>query len=314
MSKKKFFVKIILIILFFVFFQSGFSRADEQGRKWALLIGIDQYDSGDISPLKYAQSDAKGLEYAIINYCGFSKENVFVLTSNNKNRMRSTRPNIVDWLVRLRKVIKPGDTFIFFFSGHGMSRDALSYLLTTDSITSPIENLELSALNMTTLRSLIEKITASKKVIIIDACRNDPAGGKGSGDNLMTKSFANDLKLNPGGKDKKIEISATLYACNVGERSFEWQEKQHGFFTYFLIEGLSGKAKDASGNVTLNSLVTYLETTVPEQINLWKGGATQTPWAEYSGFGAGRWVISVKAAQNINKPESLETGVGNGLQ
>lgn len=292
MINKRAVLLIIYITLFFYLTAINPNNiAASEPVKWALIIGIDQYESGDISSLKFAQADAKELEKTLVDFCDFSGENVFVLTNDGKNRMKPTRPNIVDWLVRLRKVIKPQDTFIFFFSGHGMSREKVSYLLTYDSITAPIENLELSALNMTTLKTLLEKIPATKKIVIIDACRNDPVAQRGTGDNLMTKSFANELKMNKAG-DNKIDISATLYACSVGERSYEWQERSQGFFTFFLIQGLSGKAKDPSGNITLNSLVNYLETKVPEQIKLWKGNAIQTPWAEIIGTGSGRWVLS----------------------
>lgn len=267
--------------------------AATQGKTWALLVGVDQYDNPNISSLHYAEADARGFASALIQCGSASKDRVFVLTSSGKGQLRASRANIVDWLVRLRKNLNPGDTFIFFFSGHGISMEKKSYLLTTDAIPSPVENLEMSALDMASLKSLLEKIPASRVLIAVDACRNDPRSGKGDIDNPMRDTFAKNLVIRPGGKTTtNVQVAATLYACKVGERSYEWPDKKQGFFSYFLIEGLRGAAKDSKGQVTLLSLLDYLEKKVPEQIRIWKGEASQTPWAEVSGTGAGRWVLS----------------------
>ncbi len=48
--------------------------------------------------------------------------------------------------------MKPGDTLVFFFAGHGMSMEKESYLLTADTIAETAENLEDSALKVSKLR------------------------------------------------------------------------------------------------------------------------------------------------------------------
>jgi len=46
-------------------------------------------------------------------------------------------------------------------------------------------------------------------------------------------------------------VSATLYACNVEKRAYEWAEKKHGVFSYYLLEGLNGEAVNSQGKVTI---------------------------------------------------------------
>ena len=46
-------------------------------------------------------------------------------------------------------------------------------------------------------------------------------------------------------------MSATLYACNVEKRAYEWAEKKHGVFSYYLLEGLNGEAVNSQGKVTI---------------------------------------------------------------
>ena len=46
-------------------------------------------------------------------------------------------------------------------------------------------------------------------------------------------------------------VNATLYAGNVGKRAYEWAEKKHGVFSYYLLEGLNGGAVNSQGEVTI---------------------------------------------------------------
>ena len=40
-----------------------------------------------------------------------------------------------------------------------------------------------------------------------------------------------------------VLLATTLYACNVGERAYEWSEKGYGVFSYYFLEGLIASAQ-----------------------------------------------------------------------
>ena len=62
----------------------------------------------------------------------------------------------------------------------------------------------------------------------------------------------------------KPNVNATLYACSIGERAYEWPQRGHGVFSYYLLEGLKGGAANNQGEVTVNSLAEYTQSKVVE--------------------------------------------------
>ena len=118
---------------------------------------------------------------------------------------------------------------------------------------------------------------------MIDACRNDPDSGRGEEDNLLTNDFSRGFKIKRDqGRAGTPGVSATLYACAVGERAYEWPEKQHGVFSYYLLEGLNGKAANSNGEVVVTDLADYTQRKVVKWAEDVKG-KKQTPWLDQSG-------------------------------
>src|SRR5262249_31477956 len=80
---------------------------------------------------------------------------------------------------------------------------------------------------------------AGSRLLLIDACRNDP----GSSRNADTNAMPNPTKG-----------TAALFSCKGGERAFETDKlgKGHGVFFHFVIEALrgEGKAQNKHGAVT----------------------------------------------------------------
>jgi hypothetical protein len=55
---------------------------------------------------------------------------------------------------------------------------------------------------------------------------------------------------------------ASFSACSSGEIAHEAGDLNHGVFTHFLCEGLAGKARNQQGDITIESLVDYVKTSV----------------------------------------------------
>jgi len=85
-----------------------------------------------------------------------------------------------------------------------------------------------------------------------------------------------------------------LNATSIGDRSWEYTEKRQGYFTWFIAEGLKGRAANERGEVTLQSLVSYVEDQVPRQVALDLGEkGRQRPFAMVEGFKADQLVLGV---------------------
>lgn len=275
--------------------------------KWAVLVGIDQYQREDVTPLKYAVADVKALASILRSACKVSENNIFVLTSDQKGDNAPTRTNVAFRLDWLKERVKPNDTVFFVFSGHGIETGGESYLMTYEADPRSLSTLETSGLNARWLQKKLSNIPAQHMLVVVDACRNDPHAGRGDGDNKLGQRMARDLAVqrrgasNTGGTSR---LSATLFACEPGQRSYEWPEVKHGFFSYHLIKGLNGKAADGHGRVTFQSLVAYLEQAVPAASDRVLG-KRQVPWGETSGAGVSTWTLSMATPKSeAHVPES----------
>lgn len=270
---------------------------------WVVVVGIDDYTTETITDLKYACEDAKLLNQAMSQILHVPKDHLFLFTSDSADPTHTpTVTNIVYRLDWLRKQCKPGDTVLLFFAGHGVTVDGESFLLTEESDNRTLETLKRSALNARDLSNLLRSSPAARTLMVLDACRNDPSGKAPAG-RAMEPALYGAVSLAGANQE-----NATLYSCNVGERSWEWDGKKHGYFSYYFYEGLREGAVGSDGNVTLQTLQDYLLRIVPQQTKT-NAGAVQTPRLAYDGPSTQRWVLARSAP-----PAGLPKGVQGAAQ
>ena len=265
--------------------------------RWAILVGIDDYTSSQITPLKGAVRDVQAFQDALVKYAQFPSEKVFCLTSSGETDAPSLG-NIITKLEYVASEARPDDVFLFFFSGHGVSRDAGAFLLTQNTQIQSPWLLERTSLPVGELVGRLKQIRAAKVVLILDACRNNPEAGKGNVDNPLTDDFVRgleDVEIPAGPEGARF--LATVYACARGQRAYEWPGKRRGFFSVAFEEALKGYAdRSGNGQVTLNEIESYLDDRVPELLMRELGGSrSQTPWVDRRGSGAGDWIFSWKS-------------------
>lgn len=230
-------------------------------QKWAVLVGVDKYRRPDVTPLRCAVADVRAVAKVLQARCGFPKDNVFLLTSDQGGDGAPTRGNLAFRLGWLDEHVQPGDTVIFFFSGHGIQMGESSYLLTCDADPRNASTLRLTGYRRETLQNQLRGLRAKALLMVLDACRSDPRAGKGVGEgNKLTSQMARDLVLE---RPQSKGFTATMLACSEGQRSYEWADRGHGFFTWYFLRGLNGAAADGAGRVTLKRMQAYLEKKVP---------------------------------------------------
>ena len=104
-----------------------------------------------------------------------------------------------------------------------------------------------------------DRIVSQKTIVIADACHS---GGIGSDFRGISTP---DLYTEFGESMKKYSGKAILTASRARELSQELAEFEQGVFTYYLIEGLNGKAdNDNDGIVTLSEIYDYVYENVKE--------------------------------------------------
>ncbi len=223
---------------------------------YLVAAGAESYDDGSISSLSYAVADARSMA-ASFAAAGVPQPNITLLTSDATDRLqRPSKFNILRGLQRYREKAVGDDTLIFFFAGHGMEKDGVAYLLTSDSFR---EELAQTALPMTLVRSVLNGFQAKHVLFLIDACRNDPDKARAEADARLDDKFARDIRMKLAERPEDRITAALLLACDVGQRAWEMPDEGHGAFTYWLLRGLSGEAGGGAGGVKLSALAEYVE-------------------------------------------------------
>ena len=274
-------------------------RSDEvktlpgSAKRFALIVGVDQYADTQITTLGGASNDAKTLANALIRYAGFPSEQVTLLASDQPAERQPTRGNILRRLSNFAAIVPPDGLLLLSFAGHGIEREGQAFLLPSDSqVSNDVDLLEQTAINVSQVRDRIKKIGVKQVLMIVDACRNDPVG-RANADNPLTAAYTRGFNFDL--RNHEVQAFATLYATEVGHRAYEYKEKKQGYFTWVLVEALRGGAANEKGEVTLAGLVKFLQERVPKRVLQDLGpGKDQKPFAVVEGYRADELIISVR--------------------
>jgi hypothetical protein len=235
-------------------------RADE-GRKCALLIGVGQYDNG-LRRLRYAEHDVEELADTLVA-CGYDRQDVRVLTAGTDRTDARSSPTIANIRRALDALLahrKPADSVLIAFAGHGVQFQSSPecYLCPVDAELD--EDGRSTLLSLSQLYRRLGRCPAGVKLVLVDACRNDPRDDTANGGAQRAQP-----QESPAG-------IAVLYSCSKGQEALEDEKLQHGIFCHFLIEGLRGKAADpATGAITLGRLADYLANRVDDHARRYHG-------------------------------------------
>lgn len=207
------------------------------GKKYALVVGISTYKNKGISNLEYADVDANAVYQFLQQPAagGFTRENTLLLTNEN-----ATLANVRDALTNFITRASENDLLLIFFAGHGAPdlfapRDY--YLLTHDTKVADMPNTALAMADLQ--RYIVQNVRSKRVVLMLDACHS--AGVSMEGTRNLSNNLAN-LYLQKLLYQEEGRVIIT--SSDVSELSRESQKwgNGHGVFTYYLLEGLRGKA------------------------------------------------------------------------
>ena len=235
--------------------------AKKQEKVYAVVIGIDKYKN--LPPLKYAVNDAREFYRYLTEVNRVPKDHVWLLLDEEAtlDKLRRTLGTL------LRRSAGKEDTVIIFLAGHGATEtDASSpdgdglekYILPINA--DPMD-LYSSAMPMSEVARIFQRISSERLVFIGDTCYSGASGGRTilAGGTRATVSGTFLERLSQG-KGRVI-----LTASDANEVSVEKDELGHGVFTYYLLEGLRGKADvDGDGVITVDEVYRYVSAKVPQ--------------------------------------------------
>lgn len=248
-------------------------------KRWAIVIGVNDYQDSYISDLEKAQNDAKVLTDVLKHEGQFDYVFSYTDDTYKESEHYPSLNNIVAKMEYLKNEIRPNDIVFFSFSGHGISDvHGRSYLLMADTVISQPYR---TSLPLYEIQEWLEEMKVKKNIVLLDACRNILEKTKG----INTKTLANEMS-------SQAEISAVVYATSPGEYSYEHDKQPYGVFTTYIIEGLKGSAdRDGDIIVTFDELRKHVEGGVKE----WaiEHSKAQKPYTSIKGEFHGDLALSV---------------------
>ena len=210
---------------------------------YALVVGVADYKNfypGD-GDLKYTINDAVSFVKFLKSKKGGSvpAANIVLLTD-----AQASKANIIAKGKALFARAKKNDRVIFYFSGHGSKGCFLPYDAT---------DLGGNMLYFDEVKAVFRSANCNTKLLFADACF---AGSMKKGlatNNALRKS------IEKGNKDASNMNIAVMMSCQGDEFSMELDELRQGLFTYYLMEGLGGKANsDGNKFITIQELYYYV--------------------------------------------------------
>lgn len=205
-------------------------------RRFAVIIGINDYD---IKPLNYCVNDALAVASILEERCRFNKTDIYTITSDKNKPLKDISGHLESALKKIESVIKPEmDSIFFYFAGHGEYHFEKSGLKFQDSI---IE-----------IQSIFEKINLLNpkyQCYVIDACES---GGK-----VITRgnSKATNLIENYISKSSGVLF---MYAATENESAKEFENIEHGLFTYYFLSAIKNEDLYDDGLLTQNRIHDYI--------------------------------------------------------
>ena len=249
---------------------------EREGKTYVLVVGINDYADAKVTDLKFAEADARAVYdfYANDAASPTSAERVKLLIgaqATQRGVLRALQSHLV------RQAVRPEDTAILYFAGHGfLDAAGDAYLACHDT---EADGLAYSSISAMQLQTLWNRIGARQRILIADACHSGaladirPFGGVGK--RVLPKPRANDTRR-----------SLVIAAASNNQFSVEDKQAKHGVFTATLLAALRGRADENRNKVvTAAELRNYLEREVP--IRARTQGGVQNPVVTLHGGVAG---------------------------
>ena len=231
-----------------------------------LSVGISDYNDKSLQ-LQLAAKDATDFARTIekVSDPQYRKIHTPTILTNQQ----ATKAGIEQALYNVQENALEGDVIMLFFSGHGEQANDDAYFLSCDAKKDALFS---TSVGFSMINGLMNKMTEKncKVLIFMDACY--------AGAMLNTKSIDEPFARAP-------KTIVGYFSSTSNQKSVESETWKNGVFTQTLIEGINGAANDGNGNITIESLRTYLRTTVPAKTNNKQTPVTKIDTDDYILFG-----------------------------
>lgn len=224
-------------------------------KRWAVVIGVGEYESDDIPDLDFAPNDARAMRDFLMSDAAGPFDEVLYLENE-----RATGAAMREALFVFLQQADWDDLVVIYYAGHGApdpGRPDNLYLLPVDT---ELDRLAATGFPMWDVKTALRRQIAAERVLVIaDACHS---AGTADGETVG----GGDSNQIAGGFQQLFTPSRRLMLTAADTNEFSLEDERwggHGVFTHFLLDGLRGAGDlDSNGIVTVTELFDHVSQNV----------------------------------------------------
>ena len=198
-------------------------------RVCALIIGVSKHTTIHANDLAFCKNDIYAMQQAFTQGLNVEPSDITLCGTSDTVSMA----DLIAALHQLSETSEIDDTLLVYFSGHGMTKDNIHYLVLSDKLVQTNE-----------LIGYLESNKAKNKVLFLDCCL---AGNfKVDGTAIFNVDETADTFAGKG--------YAVIASCNAQQCSYGHPDKPISLFTKFLCDALSVKSIIREGKKSLHDI------------------------------------------------------------
>jgi|TARA_R110002033_G_scaffold80194_1_gene131401 hypothetical protein len=195
-----------------------------------LIIAVENYTDPKMPKVKFANNDAEKFKKCLVDL-GCDSANLELLKDSNP-----TKTTIENKVKKIARAARIQDTIILYYAGHGFNENGKN---TISGVDTELDSIEPTTIPITKIISSFEQSESKRVVVFLDCCHS----GIEFDDierSPLTDFSTDDLKY----EYKNAEHLMVFASCKSDEKSQADVKRNHGVWSYFLIQALQGKVKD----------------------------------------------------------------------
>lgn len=231
------------------FDQAGATEEATDGESYALVVGIESFESSEFDDLEFAAADARAMADALSHF-----DEVIELTDPEE----TDRGDLFEALHRLSELADdPRDVAFVYVSTHGTLDQKPGgplerYLVTRDT---KLDVVSTTGLRVKDLLDRMRDFGSKRTALVLATCHS--GSGKSRLSDALSEALANRKSADLLPLRRVSEATVMLSASAFEEPAREDASLGHDVYTYFFLEALEHGDRDGNGAVTISEAHDY---------------------------------------------------------
>ena len=204
------------------------ARRPPDPSRWAIVVGVQDYEDQSLSLLEHTAADAKLVEEVLVKRHAVPKDQTLALVDPSLVRMEQGIANLLDR-------VGPDDRLVVYFSGHAYQDDQGDVFLAPKNF--DLKRIDASGMRLQSLVDRLEQCPAKEKLLLLDTAH------AGTGPDLAKQPSAAEMveTLNAPPGRAPLRTVTVIAGSSHGQRGQVLPERQQGLFAAAVVEGFSGR-------------------------------------------------------------------------